>query len=47
MKNQINVEYKIPFMEFEGKCHKHDRQHFSYIRTNKHTWLVGSLAVQG
>ena len=39
MENQTNVEYKISFMGFSGKCHKYDKWYFSYIRTNENYWL--------
>ena len=39
MENQTNVEYKISFMGFSGKCDKYDRRYFSYIKTNKNYWL--------
>ena len=35
MENQTNVEYKISFMRFSGKCGKYDKRYFSYIRTNE------------
>ena len=39
MENQTNVEYKISFMGFWGKCDKYDTRYISYIRANKNYWL--------
>ena len=39
MENQTNVEYKISFMGFLGKCDKYDKRYFSHIRTNENYWL--------
>ena len=39
MENQTNVEYKISFVGFSGKCLKYDKRYFSYIRTNRNYWL--------
>ena len=39
MENQTNVEYKISFKGFSGKCDKYDKRYFSRIRTNKNYWL--------
>ena len=40
MENQTNVENKISFIGFSGKCDKYDKRYFSYIRANKNYWLI-------
>ena len=40
MESQTDVEHKISFMGFSGKCDKYDKRYFSYIRTIK---IVGSV----
>ena len=47
MENQTNVEYKISFMGFSGKCDKYDKRYFSYIKTNKNYWLSVDVIKSG